>query len=108
MDQLESNMLYDLYRDDFKELKNINKFPLINTSKEIKSFHSYVTAASKNQSVSCHTWHPTIPGVNYINHITNNIFRQLIKLHSCNTMNFQVFSQYHTWRIVIRLLKLLT
>jgi hypothetical protein len=57
-------MLYDLLRNDYKELKNKNKNSISKLTKDIKSIHFYKTPASKKQSVSCHTWHPTIPGVN--------------------------------------------
>lgn len=64
VDQLHYNDLYDLYRDDYKLLKNKNKNenPTEQNSKDIKFYPGYQNTGSKNKYVSCHTWHPTIPG----------------------------------------------
>jgi hypothetical protein len=65
VDQLHYNDLYDLYRDDYKLLKNKNENENATeqNSKDINIFPGYQNTGSKNKYVSSHTWHPTIPGL---------------------------------------------
>lgn len=62
MSELHYNELYDLYRDDYKLLKNDNENEIEQNSKVIKLLPGYQNEVSKKKYVSCHTWHPTIPG----------------------------------------------
>lgn len=62
MNQLHYNELYDLYRDDYKLLKNENENEIQQTSKVIKLLPRYQNEISKKRYVSCHAWHPTIAG----------------------------------------------
>lgn len=60
MNQLHYNELYDLYRDDYKLLKNENEKPIEQNTKVIRLLPAYQNDQKKY--VSCYTWHPTIPG----------------------------------------------
>lgn len=62
VNQLHYNELYDLYRDDYKLLKNKNEKPNEQNSKNIKLLPGYQNVVAPDKYVSCHTWHPTIPG----------------------------------------------
>lgn len=62
MNQLKYNELYDLYRDDYKLLKDNNKTKIEQNSEVIKLHPGYQNEISQKKYVSCHTWHPTIVG----------------------------------------------
>lgn len=62
MDQLHYNELYDLYRDDYKQLKNDNDKLDEEKAKTVKLLPGYQNLASQKRFVSSFTWHPTIPG----------------------------------------------
>lgn len=62
MNQLRYNELYDLYRDDYKLLKNENITQIDQNSKVIRLLPGYQNVASQKKYVSYHAWHPTIPG----------------------------------------------
>lgn len=64
MNQLHYNELYDLYRDDYKLLKNDNEKQIEQNSHVIKLLPEYQNVASKKKYVSSQTWHPTLPGNN--------------------------------------------
>jgi len=66
VNQLHYNELYDLYRDDYKLLKNENENEIEQTSKVIKLLPGYQNEVSKKRYVSCQTWHPTIAGKSII------------------------------------------
>jgi len=67
VNQLHYNELYDLYRDDYKLLKNENENEIEQTSKVIKLLTRYQNEVSKKKYVSCQAWHPTIMGNIIIN-----------------------------------------
>lgn len=62
MNQLHYNELYDLYRDDYKLLKNENIKQIDQNSKVINLLPGYQNMVSQKKFVSSLTWHPTIPG----------------------------------------------
>lgn len=62
MNQLHYNELYDLYRDDYKLLKNENIKQIDQNSKVINLLPGYKSEVSQKKFVSSLTWHPTIPG----------------------------------------------
>uniref|UniRef100_A0A2S2R2B2 WD repeat-containing protein 63 n=1 Tax=Sipha flava TaxID=143950 RepID=A0A2S2R2B2_9HEMI len=74
VDQLHYNDLYDLYRDDYKLLKNKNENENATeqNSKDINIFPGYQNTGSKNKYVSSHTWHPTIPGIFAISYTSSS------------------------------------
>lgn len=63
VNQLHYNELYDLYRDDYKLLKNENSKQIDQNSTVIKLLPGYQNITYKKKYVSCQTWHPTIPGI---------------------------------------------
>lgn len=63
MNELHYNELYDLYRDDYKLLKNKNAKQADNNVKVIKLHPGYQNIETQNKYVSDLTWHPTIPGI---------------------------------------------
>jgi len=62
VNQLHYNELYDLYRDDYKLLKNDNEKQIDQNSHVIKLLPEYQNVVSKKKYVSSQTWHPTLPG----------------------------------------------
>lgn len=62
VNQLHYNELYDLYRDDYKLLKNEDVQHINQNSKVIKLLPGYQNMVSQKKYVSYHAWHPTIPG----------------------------------------------
>jgi len=62
VNQLHYNELYDLYRDDYKLLKNEDVKHINQNSKVIKLLPCYQNMVSQKKYVSYHAWHPTIPG----------------------------------------------
>lgn len=63
VEQLHYNELYDLYRDDYKLLNDKNEKPNEEHAKNIQLLPGYQNVLSSKKYVSCHTWHPTIPGL---------------------------------------------
>lgn len=62
MKQLHYNELYDLYRDDYKLLKNENIKQIDQNFMDIHLLPGYQNMVSQKKFVSSLTWHPTIPG----------------------------------------------
>jgi len=60
--QLQYNELYDIYRDDYKLMKQKNKIEVNHIDELIKIHPGYQNEISQKKYVSCHTWHPTISG----------------------------------------------
>ncbi|XP_025202203.1 uncharacterized protein LOC112599497 [Melanaphis sacchari] len=83
VNQLHYNELYDLYRDDYKLLKNENDNEIEQTSKVIKLLPRYQNEVSKKRYVSCQTWHPTILGIFAVSYTTNS--NELYKTVSLET-----------------------
>lgn len=60
--QLQYNELYDLYRDDYKQMKDENKTKIENVDEAIRIHPGYQNEMSQKKYVSSITWHPTIVG----------------------------------------------
>lgn len=73
MEQLHYNELYDIYRDDYKLLKNENEIPFDQNVSAIKFLPGHQNVLTNKKYVSCHTWHPTISGKNTSNNNNNFI-----------------------------------
>lgn len=65
--QVQQNQLYNLYEDDYKLLKNTNEKSYIKCIKDVILVpETFYNVALPKKYVSCHTWHPTIPGIRII------------------------------------------
>ncbi|VVC41741.1 WD40/YVTN repeat-like-containing domain,WD40 repeat,WD40-repeat-containing domain [Cinara cedri] len=78
--ELHQNQLYDLYRDDYKLLKNKNDKSYIRCTKDIKLLPgAYHNVAFPKKYVSSYTWHPTIPGIFALTYMTssNGLYKRI-------------------------------
>lgn len=60
--QLQYNELYDLYRDDYKHMKDKNKTKIESLDEVIRIHPGYQNEMPQKKYVSSLTWHPTIVG----------------------------------------------
>ncbi|XP_060848211.1 dynein axonemal intermediate chain 3-like isoform X2 [Rhopalosiphum padi] len=88
VNQLHYNELYDLYRDDYKLLKNENENEIEQVSKVIKLLPGYQNEVSKKRYVSCQTWHPTIAGIFAVSYTINS--NELYKTVSLETSDDEI------------------
>ncbi|CAI6355721.1 unnamed protein product [Macrosiphum euphorbiae] len=77
MTQLQYNELYDLYRDDYKQMKDENKTKIENVAEVIRIHPGYQNEMPQKKYVSSITWHPTIVGVFAVSYMSNS--NELVK-----------------------------
>ncbi|XP_029341056.1 uncharacterized protein LOC100570031 [Acyrthosiphon pisum] len=77
MTQLQYNELYDLYRDDYKQMKDKNKTKIEKVDEAIRIHPGYQNETSQKKYVSSIAWHPTIVGIFAVSYMSNS--NELVK-----------------------------